>query len=577
MNVRRSLSLLLAAVLLLAVWATLASAQHLSAVVPAAGPGRIESPAFQRLIPGIRGTAGDIAPGAVSSDAAVARATPAGPPPTVRVEGPFTVDPQVSAQLQAAPEADFFIWLRERADLDEAYKIAEKEDRQAYVYHALSTTASRTQAEIRAYLDRRGLRYQPLWINNSILVYGGDQDVIATMRVRGDVLRIRGIYRQMHIPDLQQLTSVTDAVNANSGPAADTQWNIDTVNAPQVWSQLGITGRGVVVANIDTGVRYTHEALNPSYRGNLGDGSYQHDYNWYAPTEAARTACTGAATAPCDWYNHGSHTMGIMIGSDGDGPFGYDIGMAPDARWMACMGCDDPPNSCSDAALTLCAQWVVAPTDLNGANPDPSRAPDVVNNSWGGKSEDDWYYSYVEAWNAANIIPVFSAGNYGPLCRTLGSPGSYDTVLGVGGTDRYDQNYAYTSRGPGSGTGVFAVQKPDISAPGEGVPSSTANSDSSYAFYSGTSMAAPHVSGLVALMRQVNGLITREEIRDILTTTAATGLALKSDTWCGAGPSFPNYVFGYGRIDALAAVKETIQRAPLPYTQYLPLFFSRDP
>ncbi len=579
MNIRKSLSLLLAAVLLLAAWATLASARGLSAADPTPGLGRTESPGAQRLIIGNGGTAGDAGPGAVSSEAEVASAAPAGPPPTVRVEGPFTVDPQVRAQLQAAPEADFFIWLRERADLGAAYEIADKEDRRSYVYHALSTTASRTQAEILAYLDRRGLRYQPLWINNSILVYAGDQDVIAAMRARDDVLRIRGIYRQMHIPDPEQLAPDTGSANAASGAAADTQWNIDTVNAPQVWSQLGITGRGVVVANIDTGVRYTHEALNPSYRGNLGDGTYRHDYNWYAPTEAARTACidADAATAPCDWHNHGSHTMGTMIGGDGDGPLGQDIGMAPGAQWMACMGCDEPPNSCSDAALTLCAQWVVAPTDLSGANPDPSRAPDVVNNSWGGESEDDWYYSYVEAWNAANIIPVFSAGNYGPDCRTLGSPGNYDAVLGVGGTDIQDRNYTFTSRGPGSGTGVFATQKPDISAPGELVNSSTKNSDSAYALYSGTSMAAPHVSGLVALMRQVNGFITREEIWDILTTTAVTGLTIKNGTWCGAEPSFPNYVFGYGRIDALAAVQKAIQMAPPSYSQYLPLLSSRDP
>ncbi len=529
---------------------------------------------------GVQGSAIDVESGVESAGSPSQTDSLLGPNPTTHVGGPFTVDPQVEAQIEADQTADFFIWLRERADLSAAYELADREARRAYVYHALTATASRTQAGIQAYLDGRGLSYEPLWINNSIMVRGGDQAVIETMRARDDVLRIRGIYHQMRIPDPEQLAIVTPAAEAASVPvgigrdgetAADTLWNINIVNAPQVWSQLGITGDGIVVANIDTGVRYTHEALNPSYRGNLGGGSYEHNYNWYPPTAAARNACTGAAAAPCDWNGHGSHTMGTMIGGDGDGPFDHDIGMAPDAQWMACMGCDDPPYYCSDAALTLCAQWVVAPTDLTGGNPDPSRAPDVVNNSWGGGGEDAWYYSYVEAWNAANIIPVFSAGNEGPGCSTLGSPGSYDAVLGVGGTDSLDHNYTSTSRGPGSGTGVFPVQKPDISAPGEGVTSSTAASNSSYAAYSGTSMAAPHVSGLVALLRQVDASLGREEIWDILTSTAVPGLTIKNGTWCGAGPGFPNYVFGYGRIDALAAVQEAVQRSDVPWMGEVPV------
>ncbi|MFN2225893.1 MAG: S8 family serine peptidase, partial [Anaerolineae bacterium] len=193
------------------------------------------------------------------------------------------------------------------------------------------------------------------------------------------------------------------------------------------------------------------------------------------------------------------------------------------------------------------------------------------NNSWGGGGEDDWYYSYVEAWNAANIIPVFSAGNEGPGCSTLGSPGSYDNVIGMGGTDNADNNYTSTSRGPGSGSGVFPVQKPDLAAPAEGVPSSVNTSDSAYANYSGTSMAAPHMSGLVALMRSVDPNITREEIWDIATANTVTDLTLKNGTWCGAGPDFPNYVFGYGRIDAFAVVSNVAVEMNIPWLSLDPV------
>jgi subtilisin family serine protease len=246
--------------------------------------------------------------------------------------------------------------------------------------------------------------------------------------------------------------------------------------------------------------------------------------------------------------------------------------MAPDAQWMACMGCDTPPNGCSDEALTGCAQWMVAPLDLDGNNPDPAMAPDVVNNSWGGGGEDDWYYSFVEAWHASNIIPVFSAGNAGPGCSTLGSPGSYDNTFGTGGTDNADNNYTYTSRGPGSGTGVFPVQKPDISAPAEGVPSSVAGSDTAYANYSGTSMASPHMAGLVALMRSVDSDIEFQEIWDIVTANTVTDtLNLKNGTWCGAGPDFPNYVFGYGRIDAFATLSNVASDMDIPWLSLDPV------
>jgi len=310
-----------------------------------------------------------------------------------------------------------------------------------------------------------------------------------------------------------------------------------------------------------------------AYRGNLGGGVFEHNYNWGSLYGNAPDRCPDP-DVPCDFDGHGSHTMGTMIGGDGNGPFDMDIGMAPDAQWMACMGCETPTaggTECSDAALTGCAEWMLAPLDLNGENPDPTMAPDIVNNSWGGGGEDDWYYSYIEAWNAANIIPVFSAGNAGPNCDTLGSPGNYDNVIGVGGTDSSDHNYTYSSRGPGSGTGVFAVQKPDIAAPGEGVLSSVQSGDGDYASFGGTSMAAPHVAGLSALLRAVDPTLDRETIWDIITTSAVTDtLSIKNGSWCGAGPDFPNYVFGYGRIDAFASVQTALEGLDIPWLSVSP-------
>lgn len=355
------------------------------------------------------------------------------------------------------------------------------------------------------------------------------------------------------------------------------------IEADQVWQTLGFDGAGAVVANIDTGVQYTHPALVDSYRGNLGSGLFDHSYNWFAPTISATNALQcgddyDSALEPCDSDGHGSHTMGTMVGGDGTGPFNMDIGVAPGAEWMACMGCDDyypgGAGTCNDLALTRCAEWVMAPTEATsytvGLLGDPTQAPDVVNNSWGGPGGDDWYYSYVQAWRAADIIPVFSAGNSGPACGTLGSPGDMDNVIGVGGTDDQNRNYTYSARGPGLGTGVFPLQKPDIAAPGESVISSVPGD--TYDIYSGTSMAAPHAAGLVALLRGIDPSLSFGEIYSLLTTTAFQDLTIKNGDLdgCGLYPAYPNYVFGYGRIDAYQAAQALLMAQDIPW-------FSVDP
>src|SRR5207237_806516 len=190
--------------------------------------------------------------------------------------------------------------------------------------------------------------------------------------------------------------------------------------------------------------------------------------------------CGSPSLAPCDNVDHGTHTMGTMVGDDGD-PGANQIGVAPHAKWIAAKGCES--SSCSLDALLASGQWVMAPTDLNGNNP------------WGDGPTDPFYEGTVQAWVADGIFPAFANGNAGPSCGTAGVPGAYPESYGVGAFDINHNIAFFSSRGPSQ---VDNGIKPNISAPGVNVRSSIPNN--SYAAFSGTSMAAPHLAATVALI-----------------------------------------------------------------------------
>ncbi len=322
------------------------------------------------------------------------------------------VEPELQAQFMAEQEAGYMIQFRSQPDFDLAYQL-DWEARGRFVVNLLQSTADKSQQRVRAYLDARGVEYESFWINNSILVNSSDQSTFNGLLsfVEIDSLRAR---RQPLL--IEPKTNLPAAAFA-----ATTEPNIQHVGADQVWA-LGYDGSGIVVANIDTGVNYTHEALVNQYRGNLGDGTFDHNYNWWDP------ALGGSDLIPNDWHGHGSHTMGIMVGSGG-------IGMAPGATWIACQAFEG-----NDSELLECGQFLLAPWDLNHQNPDPAKRPHVINNSWGDCHQylDTWYQGMVQSWLAAGIYPVFSNGNntrcgFGtpPGLNTVGNPGRYGNVTAV--------------------------------------------------------------------------------------------------------------------------------------------------
>ncbi|MET0385908.1 MAG: S8 family serine peptidase, partial [Polyangiales bacterium] len=369
-----------------------------------------------------------------------------------------------------------WVLMKEQADLSSARATQGWVARGNAVRDALMTTARSKQTSIQSFLSQRSASFRPFWIVNALRVRA-DKDTVAALSTRPDVAAVLPD-RVYALPPLQRNTDAPPKVNA-------LEWGIANVRAGEAWDAFGSRGEDIVIANIDSGVQFDHPALQRQYRGNEG-GTLDHNYNWFDPSNVCGTPSSG----PCDNAGHGTHTMGTMVGSDESGE--NQIGVAPNARWIAAKGCED--FGCSEEALLASAEWILAPTDLNGENPRPELRPNIVNNSWGGGGGDTFYQAAVQAWVAAGIFPVFSAGNSGPSCDTTGSPGDYPESYAVAAYDVNNEIAIFSSRGPG----LLGAGKPNIAGPGVGVRSSVPGSG--YEVYDGTSMAAPHVAGTIALL-----------------------------------------------------------------------------
>ncbi len=461
------------------------------------------------------------------------------------------VDPALIETLHARSTANALIMLGERADLTPAYAMSWLE-RGRFVHQALSAVADRSQAPIRQELSRQGIVHQAFWIDNLIAVEGLDLNGLQSLLQFREIERII-LEPESFLIEPEQMDLTPMPPRAGRAPEP----NLVQIGAPSVWSQ-GITGSGIVVANIDSGVRHTHQALIAQYRGNLGGGSFEHNFNWLDPD--------GGTTVPTDTNGHGTHVMGSIIGDDGGA---NQIGVAPDAQWIACRGC--LTSSCPQTALLACAQWVAAPHPIGSpAGADPDLRPQVVNNSWGNCQQvyNNWYQGAVDAWHAAGVYPVFANGNAGncgyanpPGLNTVGNPARYGNVTGVGSSGTSSGLYApHSNWGPTDNPDTINAQpgwedlKPQVVAPGVSIRSSVPSSDTAYqsAGWTGTSMSAPHVAGLLALMWEAAPCLIGNyaENETILEQTANP--ILYNDL--GTGARSPNHATGWGEINAPAAV-----------------------
>ena len=276
------------------------------------------------------------------------RAAAQGPPPQIEV------DPQLSTALAADETTGYIISFDEASDLHPAYAMG-WQDRGRFVVKQLQATAERSQKRVRGLLKTRGARFQSFWAGNMIVVERSNRDTVNALQSYSEITALQ-MLPKIVLFDAQPAPAVAER---RQTVAADP--NIVHIRAPDAWG-MGYRGDGIVVGSLDTGVRYTHQALVNHYRGNQGGGSFDHNYSWWDPY--------GHSTSPVDSNDHGSHTTGTMVGDDGGA---NRIGVAPGAQWIACMGLNN--TSGSDTALLECGQFMLAPWDLSGASPNPDKRP----------------------------------------------------------------------------------------------------------------------------------------------------------------------------------------------------------
>ena len=469
---------------------------------------------------------------------------------TSRAAVPENWQAKLDARLWQGPPAtnEFLVILSEQADLSGAAALKTKEAKGRYVFERLTETAQRTQSPMLKTLRERGLEHRPFWIANVIWVRG-DRPAIQSLAQREETARIVA-NPAIRVPELSPASQMVNAMNS-------VEWNISQVHAPNVWA-LGYTGQGVVVGGQDTGYQWDHPALKNHYRGWDG-ANVNHNYNWHDaihgpnPHNPGDNPCGYNLAAPCDDNSHGTFTMGTMVGDDGAG---NQIGMAPGAKWIGCRNMERGWGT--PATYLECFQWFLAPTDLNDQNPDPSKAPDVINNSWYSDASEGTtnllvFQTAVENLCAAGVVVVVSAGNEGSGCSTITSPAIYAASFSVGATDSGDNIASFSSRGPVTVDGSNRL-KPDVSAPGVNIRSSVPVN--SYAGgWSGTSMAGPHGVGLVALLLSAHPEL-RGQVDTIEYIIESSAVPRTDSQSCGdiPGTDIPNNTYGWGRVDALAAL-----------------------
>lgn len=402
-------------------------------------------------------------------------------------------------KVPASKEVEFIVTLKAEADLTKV----KPED----VVDTLRDTSEKSQESLISFVERKVKdgdisEYNSFFIINSIYIKGR-AELIEKIARRSDVESIR--LNHTIISDKEEIVKRKSSL---SEATSYVPWNLESIQADRVTK----TGKNIVVGIIDSGVNANH----PELQNALLPGGFK---DFVEPTN----------TEPKDETGHGTHVAGTILGRT--------IGIAKDAKLVVAR-VFNKEGEASDDGLLAAGQWIL------------EKKPQVVNNSWGGNRDDSFYDDIVKKWKAAGIVPIFSSGNTGEYNAggegSIGSPGSLEDSFSVGALTKDDRLAKFSLRGPSKHTNKF---KPEISAPGVNILS--ADYKGGYVLKTGTSMAAPHVTGAVALILEANKNLSVDKVEDILKSTATP---LTDDHYI----SSPNMGYGYGKLNVFKAVEAAL-------------------
>ncbi|KAJ3085526.1 hypothetical protein HK102_014084, partial [Quaeritorhiza haematococci] len=498
----------------------------------------------------------------VSASSSVAGTTPA----TARISPLVLEDFDIHEEREAGPKiVSFMVQMRNILEPSSLLSKRAENDwvvRGREVYDQLKDHARTSNAafiEVLKELQENGdVKYWNLFEISNTFVVDGSVNALEKISRRSEVDAITP-NRQFEV-DLPQ--PVDDEEESNDRVAeelaelAEPEWGVTMVNSVKVWD-MGFNGGNLTYANADTGVAWEHPSLRSNYLGVKPDGSVDHNYAWW---DAIRTsingpnsACPPQSPAPCDDNGHGTHCVSTSVGING-------IGVAPGARWMACRNMD---NGIGRPETYLgCLNFFLAPHDLQGKNPDPSRRPHAVGNSYGCPSDElcekNTFSTAVKSLRAAGIFMAVSAGNDGSSCSTVNDPPAIEpSVMSVAAVGRSKNLAGFSSRGPVPGRGPNN-RGVDISAPGVGVRA--AYPPNTFRSLSGTSMASPHLGGAAMLLVNACPAVMRD-VDKMQSLFEQTAFPLFSSQGCGGDKpdTIPNNGYGYGLLDVYAAVQKCLK------------------
>jgi bacillopeptidase F len=381
----------------------------------------------------------------------------------------------------------------------------------------LRALSSRAQTDLKAYLGTQPQAPSQIrfvgayWINSTLTA-----DVTPLgLRILAQAPDVTKIYLNRAVQNIPFRRGPLTSPRGEDYPYPYVDIGLDKL----IQSDPGIDGHGVLIGHIDTGVDGTHPAL----QGKIFKF-------WDSKTKAY--------TTPVDSEAHGSHTAGTIVGGDRST---VPIGVAPGARLLSSGPLNDFDGMLASMQLML---------DPDG-DPQTNDQPRAVSCSWHapGAPDMELFYTAINSWEAAGILPVFAAGNDGPGPNTIADPQSDPAAFVIGATGADGKITSFSSRGPATYHGQ-TVQKPDVTAPGDNVRSSVPGGG--YEEMSGTSMATPHAAGTSALVFQVDPGLTPDQVRKILLQST---IPLNGDGTQATQRGAWNATYGLGKLNAYNAVQ----------------------